>query len=461
MVKGHPFLPNSVEAVEKDLLNYLKIETTEELFKDIDRKLRTEKKLSLPGPFSELEVKRQIETTLDKNISAHDMPIFLGGGVWPHYVPAVIQEVIGRTEFVTSYTPYQAEISQGILQTLFEYQSLIIELTDMEYANCSMYDWSSALGEAALMAFRSTHRSEVLVPHYISPERRAVLKTYIEPSGLTMTEIKNNPENGLIDIEDLQKKIGEHSAAVYLEVPSFLGILETQVEEISQIAHNNNALFIIGADPTSLGVIRPPGDYGADIVIGEGQPLGLGMNYGGPLLGIFACRGEKLLRQMPGRIIGCTTTVHADRRAFCMALQTREQHIRREKATSNICTNNALGAVTAATYLSLLGPVGLKDLGEIILTKTHYALEQLKQIKGIEAPLFKAHHFKEFVIKFDNKKKLNDICGELIKRRIHGGIDLGAHFSELQNTMLFCVTETHSEDDIKRLVATLQDILEV
>ncbi len=461
MVKGHPFLPNSVEAVEKGLLNYLKIDTTEELFKDIDRRLMIEKKLSIPGPFSELEVKRRIETTLERNISAHEMPIFLGGGVWPHYVPAAIQEVIGRTEFETSYTPYQAEISQGILQALFEYQSLIIELTDMEYANCSMYDWPSALGEAALMAFRLTHRSEILVPHYISPERRSVLETYIKPSGLIPTEIRNNLDNGFIDIEDLKNKIGEHSAAVYLEVPSFLGVLETQVEKISQITHDNNSLLIIGVDPISLGVIRPPGDYGADIVIGEGQPLGLGMNYGGPLLGIFACRGEKLLRQMPGRIIGCTTTIHTDRRAFCMALQTREQHIRREKATSNICTNNALGAVTAATYLSLLGPVGLKDLGEIILTKTNYAIDLLKQIRGIEAPLFKAHHFKEFAIKFDSKTKVNDICGELIKRRIQGGINLGSHFHELQNTMLFCVTETHSKDDIKRLGAVLEDIVEV
>ena len=460
MIKGHPFLPNSVPTVEAEMLRALKIKAVEDLFADIPENVRLGRRLSLPGPYPEATVKRKVERLLGRNSSAQDIPMFLGGGVWPHYVPAAVEEVVGRTEFSTSYTPYQAEISQGMLQALFEYQSLIVELTEMDYANCSMYDWASALGEAALMASRVTHRSEVLIPHYLSPDRRSTLETYIQPSGLKSVEIKSNPDDGLTDVADLKEKLNNATAAVYVENPAFLGQMETHVDEVSELAHENESLLIAGVDPISLGILKAPGDYGADIAIGEGQPLGLGMNYGGPALGIFACRGERLLRQMPGRIIGCTSTLKEDRRAFCMTLQTREQHIRREKATSNICTNNALCAVAAATYLSLLGPAGLKDLCKTILVKVNHTLKRLSQIRGVEAPLFKAYHFKEFTAKFDTDMKLEEINRRLIGQGVHGGIDLGNHFSELRNTTLLCVTEMHMKEDVERLVTAIENVVQ-
>lgn len=459
MINEHPFLPNAGKTAEAELLETLKINSVDELFSDIPEKLRLNRALALPRPCSELAAKRKVESLLEKNISAQDVLMFLGGGVWPHYVPAVVDEVIGRTEFLTAYTPYQAEVSQGMLQTLFEYQSLIVELTDMDYANCSMYDYASALGEAALMAGRVTHRNIILIPHYVSPDRRFTLETYIQASGLKLVEVKNNPEDGLIDLQDLKKKLNDQVAAVYFENPGFLGTLETQADEISKITHDYNALLIVGVDPISLGVLKPPGEYTADIMVGEGQPLGLGMNYGGPLLGIFTCRGEKLLRQMPGRIIGSTTTLKGDRRTFCMALSTREQHIRREKATSNICTNNALCAAAAATYLSLLGPAGLRKLGETILIKTNYAIKRLSQIKHVKAPFFKSYHFKEFAVRFDTKISLQEINQKLIVQKIQGGLDLGVYYPEIQNTTLLCVTEMHSKEDIDRLVYALANIL--
>ncbi|MEM1537180.1 MAG: aminomethyl-transferring glycine dehydrogenase subunit GcvPA [Candidatus Bathyarchaeia archaeon] len=459
----HPYIPNSHPEIKRMMMREIGIESIDELYLDIPGKYFLKKPLNLPKGLSEFEVKRHIENLLSKNKTCADMPVFLGAGCWPHYVPAAVGEIVRRSEFLTAYTPYQAEVSQGMLQALFEYQSMICELTAMDVANCSMYDWASALGEAARMAARITKRSEILVPKIIHPERKATLHVYAEPAGLSVREVEYNRETGQLSLNDLENKISRETAAVYIENPSYLGFIETQVEEISQTAHAHGALFIVGVDPTSLGILKPPGEYGADIVVGEGQPLGNPMNYGGPLLGIFACRDDpNMIRQMPGRIIGLTTTVDGSRHGYCMALQTREQHIRRERATSNICSNEALCAVAAAVYLALLGPNGLRELGETIMYKANYAMRLLSKIEGLKVPVFKTAHFKEFTVNFEGAGLgVQEVHEALLGRGIHGGKDISKEFPELGETALYCVTEIHTEAEIRLLAEVLGEIVSV
>jgi len=437
------------------------IKSIEELYSDVPRKFMLKRKLNLPEPLSELELKKHVEKVLSRNKGCMDMPVFLGAGCWPHYVPAVVDYVVQRSELLTSYTPYQPEISQGMLQVLFEYQSMICELTGMGVANCSMYDWASALGEAVRMATRVTGRNEALIPKIIHPERKATLETYSEPSGIKVETVDYDKETGQLNLEDLKEKISEKTASVYIENPSYLGFIETQVDEISEVTHEKGALLIVGVDPISLGVLRPPGDYGADIVVGEGQPLGNPMNYGGPLLGIFACRDDvKLIRQMPGRIIGKTKTLDGNQTGFCMVLQTREQHIRRGKATSNICSNEALCAVAAAAYIALLGPKGLKELGEHIIYKSNYAMKRLNKIDGVKCPVFNSAHFKEFTVNFDTSgMSVKEVHKELLRKGVHGGKDISIELPELGQTALYCVTEIHTKNDIEKLVEALTKIL--
>ncbi|MEM1552788.1 MAG: aminomethyl-transferring glycine dehydrogenase subunit GcvPA [Candidatus Bathyarchaeia archaeon] len=459
--KGHPYIPNSNPEIKKELMKEIGIKNIEELYADIPEKYLLKKPLNLPEALSEYEVRRHVETFLSKNKTCEDMPVFLGAGCWPHYVPAAVKEIVQRSEFLTSYTPYQPEISQGMLQALFEYQSMICELTAMDVANCSMYDWASALGEAARMASRVTRRNEILVPRIIHPERRATLQTYTEPADISIREIAYNPETGQLDLKDLENKISSKTAAVYIENPSYFGFIEEHVDEIGSIAHKHGALFIVGTDPTSLGIFKPPGEYGADMVVGEAQPLGNPMNFGGPLLGIFACRDDlNLVRQMPGRIIGLTTTTDGNKHGFCMVLQTREQHIRREKATSNICSNEALCAVASAVYMALLGPKGLRELGETIMYRANYAIRLLSSIKGIRAPLFKSLHFKEFTVNFDDAGlSVKDVNQKLLSMGVHGGKDISKEFPELGQTALYCVTEIHSKEDIDLLAKSLEKII--
>jgi glycine dehydrogenase subunit 1 len=348
-----------------------------------------------------------------------------------------------------------------MLQTLFEYQSLICELTGMDYANSSAYDWSTALGEAARMASRVTGRNEFIVPRYVHPERLATLQAFCEPVDIKVVGVAQDRRTGSVDLSDLKKKLTSGTAGMYLEYPSFLGFVEQAVVEIGTMVHKTGGLFVVGSEPISLGVLKPPGQFDADVVVGEGQPLGNHMNYGGPLLGIFACRGDELLRQMPGRIIGKTTTQDGKQDAYCMALQTREQHIRREKATSNICTNEALLALAASMYLSLLGPKGIENLCSIILDRTKYAIDRLGNLRGVVAPAFDAFHFMEFAVNFERTgKKISQINSELLKAGIQGGLDLSTYFPELGQSCLYCFTEVHSHRDIEMLGDKLQQILE-
>ena len=462
MAEVHPYIPNSDREIRRRMLDDITLKAVDELFNDIPSALRSKAGLPIVPKLSEMETRRYVEGLLSKNQSTRDILSFLGAGVWPHHVPAAIDAVISRGEFLTSYTPYQPEVSQGMLQSLFEYQSLICDLTAMDYANSSLYDWSTALGEAARMASRATGRVEFIVPHFIHPERLQTLRTFCEPADIRIIEVSQARETGYIDQADLKRKVSNQTAGVYLETPSFLGFVEESCDDIAHLTHDHGGLFVVGCEPISLGALKPPGEFGADILVGEGQPLGNHMNFGGPLLGIFACRGQGLLRQMPGRIIGRTTTQDGKQDAYCMALQTREQHIRRGRATSNICTNEALLALAAAMYLSLLGPAGITELSATILDRTNYAIEQIRKLRGIKAPVFNAFHYMEFTVNFGEAgKKVSEINQALLAAGIQGGLDLSTYFPELGQTALYCFTEVHTHADIDMLTDKLRVILEV
>jgi len=460
MVEAYPFIPNSAPRTKEDMLREIGVDEMQVLFSDIPESIRKNSTLQLHDSKSEIEVRKQVEGLLSRNLSTKEIASFLGGGVWPHHVPAAVDEIVSRSEFITSYTPYQPEISQGMLQALFEYQSMIAELMGMEFANSSLYDWATALGEAARMASRVNGRNEFLIPHYIQPDRLRTLQTFCEPAGIRVVEVAQDKRTGALVEEDFRRKISSRTTGVYIENPSYLGFFMTDAKRVGEIAHENGALFIIGADPISLGLFASPGELGADIAVGEGQPLGNHMNYGGPLLGLFACRGDRLLRQMPGRLIGMTMTKDGSSKAFTMVLQTREQHIRREKATSNICTNEALCAVGAAAYLSLMGPRGLEKLCKTILANSDYAIRRLKELNGLSVPLFEAQHFKEFGIRFDRTGlTASHVNAKLLQRGIQGGICLHEQFPELGESALYCVTELHTRQDIDRLVTAIDAIL--
>lgn len=457
MRMGHPYIPNTRDTRER-MLGEIGVAQIEELFKDIPEKIRFRGRLKLPAPVSEMEVKRHVRAILSKNRPFSETPHFVGGGVWPHHIPSHIRALSQRGEFLTAYTPYQPEVSQGMLQALFEYQSLIAELVGLDVANASMYDWATALGEAALFCSRVTGRKKFIVPRLISKERLSVLRNYVEGPALEVVEVGHDERTGQLDLGKLRAELDDDTAGVYVENPSYLGFLETQVDEIADAAHSRGALFVVGVNPISLGLLKAPGDYGADVVIGEGQPLGNPVSYGGPTLGIFACRGEqKLIRQMPGRLIGMTTTLDGKMRGFTMVLQTREQHIRREKATSNICSNEALCAVSAAIYLATLGPRGLREVAEMCAANASYAMERLRELDGLKVPIFDSPHFNEFTLQFEGGiDKLNE---GLLGHGIQGGKPLREEFPEFGESALLCVTELHTKDIIDRLVDAVREVV--
>ena len=460
MNKTHSYLPNSVPEIKEQMLEKIGVKTIDDLFSVIPESLRFDRELDVPGPYGEAEVKTLVSNTLDKN-STLICPPFLGGGVWPHYVPSIVDEAVSRAELLTSYTPYQPEITQGILQAIFEYQSLLCELVGMDVSNASLYDWASALGEAARLASRLNRRKTIIVPYLISPERLNVLRTYIEPAGMNVVQADYDRTTGQIDLEDLKEHMNDDVTAVYVENPSYLGYLEEKVEDLAEITHDNKSYYIVGVDPMSLGIVKPPGEYGADIVIGEGQPLGNHMNYGGPLLGMLACKHDnRMIRQIPGRIIGLTYEESGEeRQGYVMTLQTREQHIRRERATSNICSNEALNSIAAGVYLALMGPSGMKEIGELITSRAHYAMRRIGELPGVRAPIFNSYHFKEFTVDFGDTT-VEEIKEALKANQLQGGVSLKSAFPELGETALFCVTEVHSKSNIDTLVQVLREVLE-
>ena len=455
----HPLLPNLDESVMSAMLRKVGAASVDDLFSDIPPGLRLNRRLKLPEGESEYQVRREVQARLRQNSTPPDALCFLGGGVWPHYVPAAVESITSRQEFYTSYTPYEAEVSQGMLQALFEYQSLMCDLLGMEACNSSLYDWASAAGEAVRMAGRVTGRKRALIAGSAGLQRRSVIRTYTEPMGMDLVNVPFEGSSGGIDLDALREKLSDDVACLYIENPNFFGVIEEGIADAVAKVHEAGGLAIVGVDPISLSLVKEPGRYGADVVVGEGQPLGFAMNYGGPHLGIFAVKDIKLARSMPGRLIGHTSAVsEPDRKAFAMVLQAREQHIRREGATSNVCTNQSLMAVAAASYLSLLGREGWRSLGETVISSSHYAARRISKIRGVRSPHFRGAFFKEFVVSYsraDAEKVFRRLAkkGVLAGSPIHRGMGVGAEAG------LYCVTEVHTRDDIEKLASALEGSL--
>ncbi len=409
------------------MLDTIGVSSLEDLFAYLPEEVRFERTLDIPPGKSEYDIVDYFRARGAEN--ANDYANFLGAGVYHHYRPVLVDTVVSRGEFLTSYTPYQAEIAQGTLTSIFEFQTMICQLTGMDVANASMYDGSSAVPEAAMMAMRVTNRDRVLIARSVHPEYRDVLGTYAKHQGMLVEEFGYDAKSGLIDTAALERSIDNKTAAVILQSPNFFGIVEN-VKQAADIAHSRGALLIfLFSEAVSLGLLKPPRD--ADIVAGELQSFAIPPSYGGPFAGILACK-EKFVRQMPGRLVGETTDANGNR-AFCLTLSTREQHIRREKATSNICTNQALIALMATVYMTIYGKEGLRELAEQNLSKAHYLAAKLPQ-------RFSGPFFNEFVTAA-NGCDVKEINRSLEGKKIIGGLPLERFYPELKNTMLLCCTE--------------------
>jgi glycine dehydrogenase subunit 1 len=430
------YLPKSDEE-RRQMLATCGLSSAEQLFANIPADARLKESLNLPAGLSEYSIVERFRAWSDK--MANGYASFLGAGVYSHYRPVVVDTIVSRGEFLTSYTPYQAEISQGTLVTIFEFQTMICQLTGMDVANASMYDGSTATPEAAMMAVRATGRDSVVIARTVHPEYREVLATYAKHQGLPVEEFAYEPSSGLVDLIDLEQKITKDTAAVIIQSPNFFGGVE-QVKQIAALAHSRGALLVVlFTEAASLGILEPPSD--ADIVAGELQSFAIPPSFGGPFVGIIAAK-ERYIRQMPGRLVGETKDSKGNR-AFCLTLSTREQHIRREKATSNICTNQALIALMATVYMSLYGKQGLRELAEQNLAKSHYLASKLNL-------RFDAPFFNEFVAR-TNGKSPETINTALLERRIIGGLPLGRFYPELSDCVLVCATEMSRREHMDTL----------
>lgn len=434
---------------QRAMMATIGVDSIDRLFDGIPQDMRLGRSLNLPPAMGELELTAHLSKLASRNSSTADKVCFLGGGSYDHFVPAAVDQLAGRGEFYTSYTPYQPEVSQGNLQAMFEYQTLITQLTGMDVSNASLYDGGSAVAEAAMMAISATGRhGRIVVLGSVHPEYREILDTYLIPLGVEVVTIDS--AHGPANVADIAKAIDDKTACVIVQQPNFFGGYEA-VEEIGRAAHDAGALFVVSVDPISLGLLRRPGEYGADIVVAEGQSLGTPMLYGGPYLGIMACR-ETFVRRMPGRIAG-ETVDRQGRRCWVLTLQTREQHIRREKATSNICTNQGLFALRAAIYLSLLGPTGLREVAELCVRKTRYAAERLAKVDGLSVA-FAGPTFKEFVVRVEGGN-VEQMLAAATDDGFHAGVPLGRWYPELEDCFLVAVTEQRTKEEIDRLAVCL------
>jgi len=424
------------------MLDACGVNSPEELFSHLPEAVRLNRPLALAPGISEYEIVQYFRDRAAEN--ANGFASFLGAGVYNHFRPVMVDTVVSRGEFLTSYTPYQAEISQGTLTTIFEFQTMICQLTGMDVANASMYDGSTAVPEAAMMAARATGRAKALIAKSVHPEYREVLATYAKHQGMPVEEFGYVPEAGTIDLEDLDRKIDDLTAAVIVQSPNFFGIVD-QVGAAAEMAHRRGALLVVVfTEAVSLGILEPPA--GADIVAGELQSFAISPSYGGPYAGIIATR-DKFIRQMPGRLVGQTTDSRGNR-AFCLTLSTREQHIRREKATSNICTNQALIALMATVFMTVYGKQGLRELAEQNLAKAHYLAGKLK-------PRFCGKFFNEFVAKVEGKSP-DDANRALLRKKIIGGLPLGRFYPELADSMLLCATEMSRREQMDAVAEVLE-----
>ena len=441
------YVPHTPED-QRQMMEQIGIRSVAELFVDIPEKYQLKKLMNLPPALAEQEV-----FTLMKGISAQNaIPTItlMGAGVYHHYIPAVVGHVISRSEFYTAYTPYQAEISQGILQAIYEYQTMIARLTGMQVANASMYDGASAMAEAAVLAAKTLNRTKIVIVRSVHPEYRQVVRTYAWSNGYEVVEVPYG-KSGQLDPYALLKAVDENTAAVLIQSPNFFGVIE-DISLIASAIHAKGALLVSGfTEATSLGILKPAGTMGADFVVGEGQGFGNPMNYGGPYLGIFAGT-DKFLRKIPGRLAGATVD-REGKRGFVLTLQTREQHIRRERATSNICSNEALCALAAAVYLVSLGK-NLRKLAELNVQKAHYLRQKISTLEGWEI-VFPAPVYNEFVVRCTDPQNVNQ---KLQAEGIIGGYEVEKEYPELKNTLLFCVTEMLTKDDIDRVVSVTKAI---
>lgn len=445
-----PYIPNTSEEINK-MLNVIGVSNMDDLFSDIPEEIRLNRELDINKPMSELEVIRRMTELSGKNLSTDDLVCFLGAGAYDHYVPSIIKHITSRSEFSTSYTPYQPEISQGTLQVIFEYQTMISNLTGMDFANASVYDAPTAAAEAAMMAIEATKRKTVLISKTVHPEVREVLATYMKHHGGNLVEI--GYKDGETDIEELKTLLTKDVAGLIVQNPNFFGVIE-DLTEVEKLVHQNKSLLMMGVDPISLGILKSPGEIGADIAFGEGQSLGNALNYGGPYLGFMAA-ASKLLRKMPGRIVGQTEDLDG-KRAFVLTLQAREQHIRREKATSNICSNQALNALSAAIYLTTLGKSGIREVALQCAKKAKYAHNEICKSSKYK-PAFDKPFFKEFAIK--SEVDVEVVNEELLNCGIIGGYKLGGKYENEQSSLLFCVTEKRTKAEIDTLAGIMEGLI--
>lgn len=444
----HRYLPMTEED-KKAMLETIGVNSVDELFSDIPEKVRFKGEYNIKAAKSETSLMKELFQMASRNADLRTNVSFLGAGVYDHYMPVIVDHVISRSEFYTAYTPYQPEISQGELQAIFEFQTMICELTGMDVANSSMYDGGTALAEAAMLSAGHTKRKKIIVSGAVHPESREVLKTYAKGQYLEVIEVPVN--KGVTDIEALKEVANEEIAAVIVQYPNFFGRIEP-LKELEEIVHANKSLFVVSSNPLSLGVLTPPGKFGADIVIGDAQPFGIPTAFGGPHCGYFAVT-TKLMRKVPGRLVGQTTDDQG-RRGFVLTLQAREQHIRRDKATSNICSNQALNALAASVAMTALGKKGVREMAAANLQKAHYAKTVFKEA-GFEV-VYEGHSFNEFVVKLN--KPVKEINQALLQKGIIGGYDLGRDYPELANHMLVAVTEQRSQEEIDTLVKEVGDL---
>ena len=431
------------------MLRTIGVSSFEDLIVDIPEDIRLKRALDILPASDEPQVRKLLEGLAAANRSTSEYVSYLGGGAYDHFIPVAIKTIASRSEFYTAYTPYQAEVSQGTLQAIYEYQSLICRLYEMDVTNASMYDGATALAEAVLMAMNVTGRNQVVVAGKLHPWNSSVLKTYLEASGHNAV-IQNVLQDGVGDVAALKELVTESVAAVVVQQPNFYGCLE-DVEAIGAVAHANGALFVVSADPLSLGVLAAPGSYAADIAVGEGQPLGTPQSFGGPYLGIFTVK-QPLVRKIPGRLVGMTKDRDGED-GFILTLQTREQHIRREKATSNICSNQALNALQAAVYLSLLGKEGLRQVAAQSAQKAHYLAGKIAALAGFSLK-YTSPFFREFVV--ETPIPASDIVEQMLEHKVFAGYDMAAHG---ESGLLVAVTEKRTKEELDRFVEKLGEIV--
>ncbi|MCF7832796.1 MAG: aminomethyl-transferring glycine dehydrogenase subunit GcvPA [Candidatus Marinimicrobia bacterium] len=442
-----PYLPHGNDDI-KQMLKKIGVDRFEDLLKNIPEILKGNVSMDLPGALSELEIQQEMHSLLSQNTACHQTISFLGAGAYDHFIPKVVDFIISRPEFATAYTPYQAEVSQGTLQAMYEFQSLICELTGMDVSNASMYEAATAMTEAILMAKNVKRtKNDVILSSAIHPLYRMTLETYARSWDINIIDCPLKDDR--TDIEALEELITDNTAAVIVQSPNFFGCIE-DTASFSETAHKHDALFIQGVDPISLAVLKTPGEADADIAFGEGQSLGNHLNFGGPYLGLFTAKQE-YVRKMPGRIAGLTEDADGNR-GYVLTLQTREQHIRREKATSNICSNQALCALAATVYLALMGKSGLKKVAELCVQKAHYLQEKICELPGYAAAN-STPFFKEFVIETPIPAK--EIIQKAVDQAIYAGIDLGVYFPERKNHLLIAVTEKRTKEDLDKFVKFL------